>query len=108
MNLWLSSIRALESRVFAKFLRQLDRETPSDLDLHLIVDNYATRKHHRVKAWLEKHPRLHIYFTPTSSSWLNLVEAFAQLTTKRLRRGAFLSVADLENSVNAYIEQNDE
>ena len=90
-----------------KFLKTIDRQTPDDLDLHLIVDNYSTHKHDKVKAWLKRHPRFHIHFIPTSSSWLNLVESFfAQLTEKRLRRGIFTSVAELEAEVLAFIEQN--
>jgi len=90
-----------------KFLRKIDRETPRDLDLHLIVDNYATHKHSKVKAWLEKRPRFHIHFIPTSSSWVNLVESFfAQLTNKRLRRGTFSSVLGLEAAVEAFINEN--
>lgn len=90
-----------------KFLKQIDSETPPDLDLHLIVDNYATHKHKKVNAWLEKHPRFHIHFTPTSSSWLNLVESFfAQLCNKRLRRGTFASVAELESAVNSFTAEN--
>ena len=73
-----------------KFLRQIDEETPSDLDLHVIVDNYATHKHPRVKSWLKRHPRFHVHFIPTSSSWLNMIERwFREITTKRLRRGTF-------------------
>ena len=74
---------------FLRFLRTLDREFPRDLELHLILDNYQTHKHANVAAWLEKHPRFHLHFTPTSSSWLNLVERwFRDLTEKALRRGA--------------------
>ncbi len=75
-----------------KFLRLLDEQTPADRDLHLILDNYATHKHPKVKAWLAKHPRFHLHFTPTSASWLNMVERFFRdLTTQRLRRGVFRS-----------------
>ena len=71
---------------FLKFLRRLDREFPRELDLHLILDNYGTHKHDAVKAWLAKHPRFKLHFTPTSSSWLNLVERwFGKLTDKRWR-----------------------
>ena len=92
---------------FLKFLRQVDRQTPSGLDLHLIVDNYATHKHPVVKQWIEKHPRFHLHFTPTSSSWLNLVERwFAEITRKRIRRGVFTSVADLINAIEDYIAHN--
>ena len=80
-----------------KFLKTIDRETVPELDLHLIVDNYATHKHPKVRAWLKKHPRFHIHFTPTSSSWLNVIERwFRELTEKRLRRGVFRSVCELE------------
>ncbi|MCA1681531.1 MAG: IS630 family transposase, partial [Actinobacteria bacterium] len=75
---------------FLKFLRHLDREFPGEIDLHLIVDNYRTHKHDNVNAWLAKHPRFHLHFTPTSSSWLNLVERwFRDLTDKAIRRGVF-------------------
>ena len=81
---------------FIKFLRQIDAETPADLDLHLIVDNYATHKHPKVKAWLKRHKRFHLHFIPTSSSWLNLVERwFREITDKRIRRGSFGSVPEL-------------
>jgi transposase len=88
---------------FLKFLRRLDREFPQQLDLHLIVDNYGTHKHPNVKRWLSKHPRFHLHFTPTSSSWLNLVERWLrELTTKRIRRGVFYSVADLIAAIEEY------
>jgi transposase len=78
---------------FLKFLRHLDCEFPEPLCLHLIVDNYATHKHPRVKRWLEKHPRFQLHFTPTSASWTNLVERwFRELTDKAIRRGTFVSV----------------
>ena len=81
---------------FIRFLRQIDRHTPKTLDLHLIVDNYATHKHDTVKAWLAQHPRFHLHFTPTSASWLNQVERFfGLLTQRRIRRGAFTSFSDL-------------
>jgi len=81
---------------FLRFLQKIDAETPSDLDLHLIVDNYGTHKHSRVKNWLRRHPRFHLHFTPPSSSWLNLVERwFRDLTDKRIRRGSFESVPAL-------------
>jgi DNA-binding CsgD family transcriptional regulator/transposase len=90
-----------------KFLNLIDRQTPADLDLHLIVDNYATHKHPKVKAWLKRHPRVHCHFVPTSSSWLNLVERwFRNLTDKRIRRGVFNSVAELIAAINAYIEHH--
>lgn len=87
-----------------KFLRQIDRETPRGKELHLIVDNYATHKHPNVQVWLAKHPRFHIHFTPTSASWLNMVERFFRdLTVSRLRRGVFTSVAELEAAIDEYV-----
>ena len=92
-----------------KFLRQIDRETPQDKDLHLIVDNYATHKHANVKKWLKKHPRFHIHFTPTSSSWLNLVERwFGEITDKRIRRGVFKSEQDLIDAIMSYIQNHND
>jgi transposase len=94
---------------FLAFLRRLERAYPPELELHLIVDNYGTHTHPVVKAWLEKHPRFHLHFTPTSSSWLNLVERwFRELTTKRLRRGVFYSVPDLVTAIHEYIDLNNE
>lgn len=90
-----------------KFLTLIDAQTPADLDLHLIIDNYATHKHPRVRSWLQRHPRFHIHFTPTSSSWLNLVERwFRDITEKRLRRGVFHSVPELIQAIMAYIEHH--
>jgi transposase len=89
---------------FLKFLRKVERETPKGLQVHLICDNYATHKHPAVKAWLAKHPRVHMHFTPTSSSWLNLVERwFRELTDKALRRGVFHSVPDLIAKIEEYL-----
>ena len=89
---------------FLKFLRRLDREFPKTKPLHLILDNYGTHKHPNVKTWLDKHPRFHLHFTPTSSSWLNLIERwFGQLTEKQLRRGAFTSVKDLTRTIEKFI-----
>jgi transposase len=86
------------------FLRQIDRETPKDKTLHLICDNYATHKHPNVKQWLEKHPRFHMHFTPTSASWLNMVERFFRdITTERLRRGVFRGVPELISAIKEYI-----
>lgn len=94
---------------FLAFLRKLDRETWADLDLHLIVDNYATHKHAAVERWLIRHPRFHLHFTPTSASWLNLVERFfAELTQKRLRRGSFTSVRGLVAAIYQYLNQRNE
>lgn len=89
---------------FLRFLRRLDREFPTTLDLHLIVDNYGTHKHPNVRTWLGLHPRFHLHFTPTSSSWLNLVECwFNALTTQRIRRGSFVSVAALTAAIREYL-----
>jgi transposase len=96
-------------REFIKFLKQIDAEMPSDLDLHLIVDNYATHKHPRVQAWLKRHKRFHLHFIPTSSSWLNLVERwFREITDKRIRRGVFQSVERLIEAIRAYIDEHNE
>ena len=87
-----------------KFLRQIDRETPKDKALHLIADNYATHKHPNVQAWLDKHPRFHMHFTPTSASWLNMVDRFFRdITVNRLRRGVFTSVPELVMAIDEYI-----
>jgi transposase len=87
-----------------KFLRLIDRETPKDKNIHLIADNYATHKHPEVQAWLERHPRFTVHFTPTSASWLNMVERFFRdLTENRLRRGVFRSVGDLITAIDEYL-----
>jgi transposase len=87
-----------------RFLRQIDRETPKAKTLHLIADNYATHKHPAVQNWLAKHPRFHMHFTPTSASWLNMVERFFRdLTAERLRRGVFASVPDLIAAIDDYV-----
>lgn len=81
-----------------KFLRHLDRELPRRLDLRLILDNYGTHNHEKVKAWLAKHPRLQLHLVHTSSSWLNMVERwFRELTQKRIRRDSFVSVEDCQS-----------
>jgi len=91
------------------FLRQIDRETPKKKELHLICDNYATHKHPTVRAWLEKHPRFHMHFTPTSASWLNMVERFFRsLSTDRLERGVFKSVPELIAAIDEYIAVHNE
>ena len=90
---------------FLSFLKKLDREADKDLDVHLIVDNYATHKHPNVKAWLTKHPRVHLHFTPTSASWVNLVERFFRdITEERIRRGVFRSVAELKEAIAQYLQ----
>ncbi len=87
-----------------KFLRQIERETPKDKMLHLIADNYATHKHPAVQAWLARHPRFTMHFTPASASWLNMVERFFRgITTKRLRREVFTSVPELVTAIGEYI-----
>jgi transposase len=87
-----------------KFLRQIDRETPKGKTLHLIADNYATHKHPAVQAWLVKHPRFNMHFTPTSASWLNMVERFFRdITVNRLRRGVFTSVPELVAAIDEYV-----
>ena len=87
-----------------KFLRQINRETPKKKDLHLICDNYATHKHPKVQQWLAKHPRFHMHFTPISASWFNMVERFFRsITTDRLERGVFRSVAELTTAIKEYI-----
>src|SRR3954471_16678800 len=89
---------------FVRFLDKIDRDTPAHLEVHLIADNYATHKHAAVRRWLERHPRFHIHFTPTSASWLNRVERlFADLTCRRLRRGCFRSVAELKLAIRRYL-----
>jgi len=94
---------------FLGFLRTLDREFPKRKALHLIVDNYGTHKHPKVRAWLERHPRFHLHFTPTSSSWLNLVERwFRELTLRRIRRGSFVSVKELTDAIHDYIDVHNE
>src|SRR4030043_335850 len=94
---------------FIRFLKRLDAEMPARLQLHLIVDNYGTHKHPRVQSWLERHPRFHLHFIPTSSSWLNMVERwFRNITDKRLRRGTFASVRSLIKAINDYIHNHNQ
>jgi len=92
-----------------KFLKLIDAETPPELDLHLVVDNYATHKHPKVKAWLRRHPRFHVHFIPTSSSWLNLVERwFREITDKRIRRGTFRNVNQLIAAIQEFIQTHNQ
>ncbi len=94
---------------FIRFLKRIDHETPVGLKLHIIVDNYSTHKHPRVRAWLKRHPRFHLHFTPTSSSWLNLVERwFGHLTQQRIRRGSFHNVPALIEAIFDYIDNNNQ
>ena len=89
---------------FVRFLKRLDQQTPAERDLHLIVDNYATHKHPDVQRWLRRHPRFHLHFTPTSCSWLNLIERwFRNLTQQRLRRDSFHNVRELSQAMGDYI-----
>jgi len=92
-----------------KFLCLIERETPPERELHLIVDNYGTHKHPDVQAWLERRPRFHIHFTPTSASWANMVERFFRdITDQRIRRGVFRSVAELEHAIADYLTQHNQ
>ena len=94
---------------FIRFLNTIDTETPSALDLHMIVDNYATHKHPRVKSWLTRHPRFHLHFIPTSSSWVNMVERwFRDLTDKRIRRGVFTNVPELIEAIHEYLDNHNQ
>ena len=103
---WHSRHRAIE---FKRFLATLDREVPAELDVHVVLDNSSTHKTPAIQKWLLAHPRFVLHFTPTSSSWLNLVERwFAELTTKKLRRGAHRSVRDLNADIRAWIETSND
>ena len=96
-------------REFLDFLKKVDKQTDPELELHVIVDNYATHKHEKVRNWLKRNPRVTLHFIPTSSSWLNLVERFFGLITdKAIRRGVFSSVKELEEAIHAFIEQHNE
>lgn len=92
-----------------KFLKTIDDLTPKELDLHVIADNYSTHKHEKVKRWLRRHPRFHMHFIPTSSSWLNIVERFFRdLDQKRLKRASFRSVPDLIAAITAYVDNHND
>lgn len=94
-------------REFIRFLDQIERTVPAELAIHLVLDNYATHKTPKVAAWFKKHPRYHLHFTPTSSSWLNQVERwFAKITEQRIRRGVFRSVDELIAAIDDYIDGN--
>jgi transposase len=89
---------------FLKFLRRLDQEFPGEIPLHLVIDNYGTHTHAKVRGWLKRHPRFVTHFVPTSSSWLNLIERwFGELTSKRIRRGSFCSVKELEKAIAEFL-----
>lgn len=99
--------RRHRAQEFLSFLKTIDERVPEELDVHLVLDNYATHKTAEVRQWLAKHERFHLHFTPTSASWLNLVERFfADLTEKQLRRGTHCSTRELEAAIRAYIEAN--
>lgn len=94
--------RAVE---FKKFLQTIDAEVPAELDVHVVLDNYATHKTPAIHKWLTAHPRFHLHFTPTGSSWLNLVERwFAELTRRQIKRGSHRSTRQLENAIRSYLE----
>jgi transposase len=94
--------RAIE---FKKFLQTIDREVPDDLEVHLILDNYATHKTPMIKRWVAAHPRFHFHFTPTGASWLNLVERwFGELTARKIKRGAHRSVRELNADIRDWLE----
>jgi transposase len=100
------SYRRHRHQEFLRFLKVIDAAVPKDLDLHLVLDNYATHKTPAIHQWLARHPRFHLHFTPTSSSWLNLVERwFAELTTRKLRRSAHRSVTELEDDIRKWITE---
>jgi transposase len=100
------SYRKHRHQEFLRFLKLIDDAVPEDLDLHLVLDNYATHKTPEIQKWLQRHPRFHLHFTPTSSSWLNLVERwFAELTGRKLRRSAHRSVTELENDIRKWINE---
>jgi transposase len=93
------------AKEFIRFLKRIDRIVAKSLDLHLVVDNYKTHKTREVQEWLAEHPRFKLHFTPTSCSWLNLVERlFAEITRQRIRRGTFSSVAELEAAISDWID----
>ena len=96
--------RAVE---FLDFLKQIDANVPADLDVHIVMDNYATHKTPAIKAWLARRPHWHIHFTPTSASWINQVERwFAELTRKQIQRGVHTSVAQLEADIRNFIDEH--
>jgi putative transposase len=91
---------------YLNFLKRVDTNVPADLEIHLVVDNYATHKHPQVKRWLAAHPRYHVHYTPTSASWLNQVEIWFNIITQRaIRRGTFKSVKELVAKINQFVEQ---
>ena len=94
---------------FIRFLNVINAQVPADKTVHIILDNYATHKHPKVRAWLDRHKRFVFHFTPTSSSWLNAVEGFfAKLTRRRLKRGVFHSLVDLQAAINRFVAETNE
>lgn len=101
--------RRHRSQEFLQFLRRIDDSVPGALEVHLVVDNYGTHKTQAVRRWLLRHPRFHVHFTPTSASWINMVERwFADLTNKQIRRGAHRSTAQLEHAIEQYMRTYNE
>ena len=101
--------RRHRAREFLDFLKEIDRRVPDELDIHIVMDNYATHKTAAVKAWLARRPHWHVHFTPTSASWINQVERwFAELTRKQLQRGVHTSTRQLEADIRAFIEKHNE
>ena len=98
-------MQILTNQEFLNFLREIDLQVPAGLDIHLVMDNYATHKHAKVKGWIADHPRFELHFTPTYSSWLNQVERWFGLITQRaIRRGSFTSVRALKQKIMDYVE----
>lgn len=96
-------------RDWLRFLQRIERESPQGKEVHVIMDNYCTHTHWKVKRWLSRHPRIHVHFTPTSASWQNMVERFFRdLTTNRIRRGVFRSVDELEQAIRGYIDHHNQ
>jgi transposase len=94
---------------FLSFLKEIDSRVPEDLDVHIVMDNYAIHKTPKIKAWLARRPRYHVHFTPTSASWINQVKRwFAELTRKKIQRGVHRSVRQLETDIKAFIEAHNE
>ena len=97
------------AKEFRKFLDEIEAAVPSDLDVHIVMDNYATHKTALVRAWLARRPHYHVHFTPTSASWINQVERwFAELTRKQLRRGVHTSTGQLEQDIRSFIERHNQ
>ena len=101
-----SNMQRHRHQEFIRFLNTVEAKVPAGKTIHAIIDNYATHKHPKVRAWLVRHPRWTFHFTPTSASWLNAVEGFfAKLTRRRLKRGVFRSVIDLQTAINRFVEE---